>query len=176
MRFSSVAILIAAVGISMSIVEHVSAADQTPAPCASPAHGQFDFWVGSWSVTDRNSGKIAGNNKIEKILNGCALLESWTGASGHRGHSLNFYDAARDRWHQTWIDVAGEPLYLDGRFIDGAMILEGVSPGGKGEAELRHRITWSQLDQGGLRQHWQSSKDGGATWTDVFDGIYSRAR
>jgi hypothetical protein len=40
---------------------------------------------------------------------------------------------------------------------------------------VRHRITWSQEPEGRLRQLWESSKDGGRTWTTVFDGIYAKA-
>src|SRR5262245_31354547 len=79
--------------------------------CNAPEHRQFDFWVGTWDVTA--NGKHAGVNRIEKILDGCALMESWTGASGYRGNSLNFYDAARRQWHQTWVDISGSPLALD---------------------------------------------------------------
>ena len=33
------------------------------------------------------------------------------------------YDAASDKWHQTWIDSNGAPLYLDGGLVDGHMVL-----------------------------------------------------
>ena len=46
------------------------------APCAAPEHRQFDFWVGEWRVTTPD-GKHAGDNRIEKVLDGCALHESW---------------------------------------------------------------------------------------------------
>jgi hypothetical protein len=36
------------------------------------------------------------------------------------------------------------------------------------------RITWSQLPGGKVRQLWEASKDGGKTWTVVFDGTYTR--
>jgi hypothetical protein len=36
-----------------------------------------------------------------------------------------------------------------------------------------HRTTWSPLP-GSLRQHWQTSTDGGKTWSTVFDGYYSK--
>lgn len=166
-------LLLSVLAIASAAVCGAETAPSAPA-CTAPAYAEFDFWVGSWSVTDRNTDKLAGANRIEKVLNGCALLESWTGASGHRGHSLTFYDAARQLWHQTWIDVAGEPLYLDGRLVEGVMTLEGVAPGEGGGAEMiRHRIRWSPLEGGRVRQHWQSSADGGTTWTEVFDGIYA---
>ena len=36
-------------------------------------------------------GQQAGHNRIERILEGCALLENWAGAGGMSGKSLNFY-------------------------------------------------------------------------------------
>jgi hypothetical protein len=149
-------------------------ADTPAGPCGGKDYAQLDFWVGNWTVT--NAGKVAGTNRIEKVLGGCALLESWQSVGQHRGHSLTFYDAPRDLWHQTWIDVAGQPLYLEGRLVDGGMQLEGTRPDPKGGPAVRHRIVWTPLKQGGLRQHWRSSSDGGRTWTDLFDGYYAVTR
>jgi hypothetical protein len=36
------------------------------------------------------------------------------------------------------------------------------------------RITWTPLAGEGLRQHWESTTDGGKTWATVFDGFYRR--
>ena len=42
----------------------VFAADAPPPPpCATPAHGEFDFWLGDWDVTLAD-GKPAGTNHI----------------------------------------------------------------------------------------------------------------
>lgn len=152
-------------------------ADQTPTPDAVPpppdcngeVHRQFDFWVGDWSVLV--AGQVAGENRIERILNGCALLENWSGKGGMNGKSLNFYDRRRDMWHQTWIDDRGGALHLDGRFADGKMVLEGRADA-KGKT-LRHRITWTPLPAGELRQLWETSEDG-TTWSVAFDGHYKR--
>jgi hypothetical protein len=35
------------------------------------------------------------------------------------------------------------------------------------------RITWSREADGSVRQLWESSSDGGRTWTAAFDGIYT---
>jgi hypothetical protein len=139
--------------------------------CAGPAYSQFDFWVGTWSV--ENAGKPAGTNLIQKVLNGCALLETWQSVRDYRGHSLTLYDARRDLWHQTWIGTDGEPLYLEGRFTNGQMQLEGSRPAEKG-GTVKHKIIWTALPQGGVRQHWTSSTDGGQTWTVAFDGYYRK--
>ncbi len=151
-------------------------ADQTPTPSAPPKppdckgelNRQFDFWVGDWSVTV--GGQVAGENRIDLILDGCALLENWTGKGGMTGKSLNFYDARRGMWHQTWIDNRGGALHLDGKFADGKMVLEGQHTDAKGKT-LKHRITWTPIPAGGLRQVWETSEDG-ATWSVAFDGLY----
>ena len=38
-----------------------------PAPCATPAHRQFDFWVGDWDVR-KTDGTRAGQSRVEPIL------------------------------------------------------------------------------------------------------------
>lgn len=148
----------------------------TPPPkqsCTAAEHRQFDFWVGDWTVT--RADKMAGTNRIESILEGCALLESWKGASGYRGHSLNFYDSARKRWHQTWIDTSGLALALDGELVNGTMVLAGTRTDPSTGHTVHDRITWTPNSNGTVRQLWEASEDG-KTWSKVFDGLYSRRR
>jgi hypothetical protein len=38
----------------------------------------------------------------------------------------------------------------------------------------RQRITWTPLGGGRVRQLWESSTDGGKTWSVAFDGLYVR--
>jgi tetratricopeptide (TPR) repeat protein len=139
-------------------------------PCRSPEHRQFDFWLGEWEVTSP-TGQAQGSNSITSIQDGCALREQWTSASGNIGTSLNFYDAAKGVWHQTWIDDSGNALYLDGRLVAGAMVLSSDP-----ESSPIQRITWTPLtgeQQGKVRQLWESSTDGGASWSVAFEGIYA---
>ena len=143
------------------------AAAQTPAPapCTDAAYRQFDFWIGHWDVYAPNGSKV-GENRIEAFGGGCGLLENWSGGSGVTGKSLNMYDATDKQWHQAWVDSSGSRLLLDGQFSDGKMVL--AAPG--------QRISWSVNPDGSVRQHWQSSTDGGKTWTTAFDGKYVKRR
>jgi hypothetical protein len=146
-----------------------------PEPCASPEHRQFDFWLGEWEV--READRVAGANHISRILGGCALREEWTGAGGGQGTSLNVYDPARRRWHQTWVDDKGLVLLLEGQWRAGKMVLEGErpTPAGAGAARTtRERISWTPQAGGRVRQLWETSADSGKTWQVVFDGIYSK--
>lgn len=152
-----------------------AAAGQSPKPaCDAPVNHQFDFWIGRWEVTA--NGKPAGTSHIEQLLNGCALLENWSSAQGGAGKSLNFYDSADGLWHQTWIDQTGGALYLAGSFKDGAMRLEGTRPASKQQPAQRHRITWTPMDGGRVRQSWESSPVDKDDWKVQFDGLYVPAR
>lgn len=153
--------------ISSSVCAQQSAPD-----CSSEKHRQFDFWVGDWVVTDKE-GKIQGHNKIELLLNDCTLQENWQGAKGSNGKSLNFYDRQTQQWHQTWIDASGGVLYLNGGLQDNTMVLEGQRLSRDGNPVL-HRIAYTPLEDGQVKQHWQYSQDDGKTWQEAFLGFYSR--
>jgi hypothetical protein len=142
-----------------------------PPACASPQHHQFDFWIGDWEVTLPN-GKHAGTNKIEPILTGCVLRESWSGAGGMHGTSYNIYDATSHRWHQTWVDDGGNLLELNGALEDGKMVLTGGQKDTSGTT--LQRITWTPAANGDVRQLWEASSDGGKSWAVQFDGLYRK--
>jgi len=145
----------------------------SPAPCAADAaYRQFDFWVGEWDVFTPE-GERAGTNRIEKLLRGCLLLESWTGAQGGEGKSINYYDPVRKRWVQTWVDGQGGIIAAEGELEDGTMRFEGehLYPDGRREA---YRMTFTPRADGSVRQFIEQSTDGGATWSVWFDGTYVR--
>ena len=96
------------------------------------------------------------------------MREEFTSLSGYAGTSLNFYDPFDERWHQTWIANDGQPLYLVGGIEDGKMVL-GDDPQ---DGRPRSRITWTPQPDGTVRQTWEMSRDGGATWDVAFDGHY----
>ena len=139
-------------------------------PCSDSHHREFDFWVGDWEVFTAD-GKVAGTNRISRVLDGCALEEQWSGARGLRGTSLNSWSALDERWHQTWVDSRGTRLELAGGLVEGRMVLEGDGRTSNGDP-VRNRITWEKLEDGRVRQHWQVSGDGGKEWTDAFVGFY----
>ncbi|MGH8235727.1 MAG: hypothetical protein ACREXP_01745 [Steroidobacteraceae bacterium] len=164
--------LLAAIGVLSSSLAQA----QTPPPpgCPAEVRRQFDFWVGNWDVTV--AGKPAGVNRIEKILEGCALLENWQGVGGMSGKSVNFYDARRERWHQTWVDDRGGSLGLDGAFASGKMVLTGTKHDPATGKTTIDRITWTPLPADQVRQVWETSTDDGKSWTVAFDGLYTRKK
>ena len=153
--------------------QSVSAEKPPKSGCKDGASRQFDFWLGHWRVTEH--GKPAGDNRIELLLEGCALLENWTGAEGGAGKSLNFFDRDDGLWHQTWIDRSGGALFLAGKFENGAMRMEGERPATGKQPATRHRITWTPLPGGKVRQLWESTPAGEEQWSTQFDGLYEPA-
>jgi hypothetical protein len=146
-----------------------------PAPCSSAVARQFDFWLGAWDVF-LPDGSRAGQNRIEAVAGGCALLEQWQGRGGFAGSSLNRYDAADGRWHQLWVDSSGGSLDLQGGLQGGSMVLGGSSadPAQPGQ-RVQERISWTPQPDGTVRQLWEQSADG-SRWRVVFDGRYVRQR
>src|SRR5688572_22462307 len=173
--FVSLSVAMALVAVATSAHAQGSAATLPPSPptCEAPEHRQFDFWIGEWTVRGK-AGAVVGTSRIESALGGCAIVEHWTSSGANRGTSLNFYDRTTRQWMQTWIDNAGQPLHIAGALRDGRMVLEGTTPGAAGAPSTRNRISWTPLDGGDVRQLWETSTDGGTTWTVSFDGRYSR--
>lgn len=152
----------------------VATMQPTHQPCQAPERRQFDFWIGHWDVFTPD-GKKAGENRIEPIDSGCALLERWRGGGGFTGTSLNHWDAGARMWRQQWIDNQGGALRLAGGLDGARMVLASAEPDpNRPGTTLRQRITWTPLADGAVRQHWERSPDEGATWTTVFDGRYVR--
>ncbi len=171
MRVAKVLLSVVATVAGISAV--LAASRDQQAPCATPEHRQFDFWVGEWDVY-KPDGQLAGTNSIQRILDNCALHEDWHSAtSAYAGQSFNVYRPERGEWHQSWIDNASGLLLLDGGPRGDGMILSGHTVGDHGR-EVLNRITWTPITRDSVRQHWETSKDPGDTWSTVFDGRYVR--
>lgn len=134
-------------------------------------HRAFDFWLGEWNVRTPD-GKLAGVNRITREYDGCVLRERYDTGRGYSGESLNIYDAGRKTWHQSWVDTSGTLLLLEGGLRNGSMVLEGQTVGSDALV-TKHRITWTPIGAGTVRQLWESTNAAGE-WSVAFDGTYVR--
>jgi hypothetical protein len=146
---------------------------QKPSPCADPEHGLFDFWLGRWMVTPTGKDRIVAESLIEKVY-GCGLRENWMPKNHQDGGSLSIYVPAEKGWRQTWIDSSGSHVDFKGGWDGHAMVLTGDWPGPDGKPNLV-RMTYTQGEDGSVRQAGVASKDGGRTWVPSFDLTYRRA-
>ena len=174
-RIGWIVLVIAAVALAWYLLRGGSApAAAPPMPVvtvATPLQQEITEWdefighaTADWDGT--------GTNRIDREYAGCVLHERYVTPGGYSGESLNTYDAARQVWHQTWVDNTGLLLQLDGRLVDGRMVLEGETPARDGPG-TRHRITWTPNPDGSVRQLWESTDVKGG-WTVAFDGRYKR--
>jgi len=138
--------------------------------CSGPEYRALDFWTGSFEVRNPQ-GQITGHNRIDKILNGCALEEHWTSQGGGAGRSFTWFDPDLKKWRQTFIGSTGHSHDYTGEFRDGAMhfLHDRTLPDGS-----RHmlRMTFTPKDNANVHQFIEESWDGGKSWAVWFDGMY----
>jgi tetratricopeptide (TPR) repeat protein len=151
--------------------------EDTTFPCRRgvEAH-QFDFWIGDWVVTPWGtpaSVPAIGHNTITAQLEHCLLLEEWTAANGSKGKSFNFWDTNRKAWRQVWTAGDGQSLDYEGYFSDNAMRFSGWTLNASG-ARVLQKLTFFRIAADTVRQLFEASSDGGATWQNTFDGRYIR--
>lgn len=147
--------------------------DNSKCQCCSEKHTEFDFWVGTWNVTN-SDGTPAGKNIIEKIQDNCILQENWTSArSGYTGTSNNFYNSKTDQWEQIWLDNQGQSLHLKGQKVGNQMILRTDDEVNKDGQLFYHQITWTNNEDGTVRQLWETFTEGKDS-AIAFDGLYKK--
>ncbi len=142
-------------------------------PCLSNEdYRHFDFWLGEWDVFV--NGNKVGENSITMAKGGCAIHENYTTARNYAGQSINFYDPIDQKWHQHWVGSGGDTYnYLETKRDDGMLQFESKFMTPSGNITLS-RLTFTLLEDGTVRQLFESSSDEGKTWTPAFDGIYKK--
>ena len=161
--------------IAQLLVAWTLIAGQPQSACVSDAHRAFDFWIGEWDVTGPG-GTPAGTSRVERILDGCVIMEHWsTIGAPYSGKSFNTYNAAEGQWTQHWVDTTGASILLTGKFEGSNLVYRRdlVRRDGK---PAKARMTFFNLGDGRVRQLVEQSIDGGATWTTQVDYTYTRRR
>jgi hypothetical protein len=155
----------------MSGQSAASAAPRPPACTADPERHRFDFWLGEWDVTTPDGASV-GSSVIQSVSRGCALLENWTSRNGGQGKSLNAYNPQIHQWQQFWIGAdGGVSEYRSSRF-DGPSLVFLLGDSTKSASAAR--LTFTPVDSATVRQHSETSSDGGKTWKTQYDFYYHR--
>ena len=142
---------------------------------------QFDFWVGEWYVRPAGTPATAPltalpQSRIEKILNGCVVLENWMPSpTAAGGKSFNAYNRTKKQWEQFWVDGVGTVILFTGGIRDGNMHYTSESTGPNGQ-KILGKMTYFNVGPERMRQLWETSNDDGKTWTIAFDGMYERKK
>ena len=158
--------------LSVSIFSNIEAQSQK-APCDTPKHKEFDFWVGDWNVYNTN-GKLIGTNKLVKMQSGCVLQENWDSEAGpSKGTSYNYVDKADNTWNQVWIDNSGFSLVMKGNLEGKKMVLKSDLIKSQ-QGEYYNRITWTPNKDGSVTQVWDYVNKQGKVVREAFRGIYKK--
>lgn len=145
--------------------------------CDSPESKQLDFWLGEWELSYVEEGKQRkSRNRITKTLDGCAVLEEFTGAPGTKldGRSISTFDRFTQRWKQTWVDNTASYLDFNGGLEDGRMVFaRQMQRDGK---TIGQRMVFADVQRDSLKWQWQRSDDGGKSWTTQWEIDYRRVK
>ncbi|NNE67285.1 MAG: hypothetical protein HKN33_12030 [Pyrinomonadaceae bacterium] len=146
--------------------------DRRKNPCKySEKAREFDFWLGDWDVFV--NGRKVGENLIERGVNHCILVENWKNTTGGTGKSINVYDASVDKWKQFYVGSQGSVFLFEGNREGNKMLFKAVTVDQQG-SKTHHDFQFHKLDDGTVRQKWDTSTDGGKTYTTIWDSIYKR--
>jgi hypothetical protein len=148
-----------------------------PPPCPEARQAEVAFWVGDWVVSDTKSSTPVAESRIERVVDGCALRESFSQTVGpgnatihYLGTSLTAWDASVGKWRQFYVDSAGHAAVMAGPAADGR--LEMVNETNGGHARM---IVERQAD-GTVRQRGESRASLDGEWTPGYDFTYARKR
>jgi len=138
-----------------------------------PVYQALNFWLGNWAAYQE--GEQVGENRIEKILGGCAILEHWEDVEGGQGKSL-FYVDDRGRWQQVWVTPYAaatggvkEKSWQETRPANSVRFQGSIN---RGDSYYLDRTTLSVQEDGSVRQHIEVSDDDGNSWRTTFDAVY----
>jgi len=165
----------AALAVALPAAGSANAEDPARACADLPVYAKLDFWVGDWLVFVGDA--QVGTNRIERILDGCAVTETWTGSAGGEGRSL-FWVASDGRWRQVWVTASAT---RSGGTKEKAELPGATSTEIRFQGEIRtqeggslDRTTLTRLGPDAVRQLIEFSTDGGSTWQVAFDATYRR--
>ncbi|MEO1475470.1 MAG: hypothetical protein AAFS13_03735 [Pseudomonadota bacterium] len=143
-----------------------------PPPCSEPVYSDFDFWLGTWEVTNQD-GVVQGQNTITKEEYGCLVLERWTSANGGTGQSYNYVDPLSGKWRQVWVSAFSNIDYEGGKTEAGGIRLEGEITQRDG-SQYPFVGEWIPRDDGTVLQIFHQYNPETKSWDEWFAGIYTR--
>ncbi len=152
-------------------------AKNAPSPqrpnCSTSEFAQLDFWKGAWSVFDSAAGYQVGTSRIESLMGGCGIRESYEApkapGGAYSGTSYSAFDRKDSKWHQMYVDVNGNVTWFTGGMVGRDMVLFAPTQGGG-----QQRMTYRPNADGSVQQIGMTSTDSGKNWIASYDYTYRR--
>lgn len=141
---------------------------------------QLDFWVGEWEVTwDEGEGKMGyGVNRITKVLDGKVIQENFEitegQSKGYKGTSISSYHTAAKKWFQCYADNNGTFYHFVGNLNGDRKTFKTDVFTTKDGKDFTQRMVFHHITQDAMIWDWESSNDGGKTWTLNWKINYKR--
>jgi hypothetical protein len=137
-----------------------------PAPGCPTAH-PLAFLAGDWKVYEGDpnaSGTFRGTVKATAELRGCAIIEQVSGASSFAGLSFAAVHPVQSKVLREYMDTDGRYLRLTGS-LEGKQFVATGSKKALDGSTVTVRMTYEPVSPNELKQSWEFSRDGGATFT-----------
>ena len=97
--------------------------------------------------------------------------------TGGHGKSLNAFNPAVGQWQQYWIGQDGNPTeFRESSWAGTSIVFRAHVPAARTTPATEMRLTFTPVDSNTVRQHGESSTDGGATWKTTYLFVYHRKR
>jgi len=137
--------------------------------------GGYDFARVAWFQGIGATGKALGPIKLHPAHEGgfwAWLSDTRQRLSAHIDRSIDGVGEGGVATSFVTGDQGSISLYT---IENGAMRLTGERPATAKQPAMRHRITWTPLPDGKVRQLWESTPASKEHWTVQFDGLYELA-
>ena len=142
----------------------------------------FDFWIGEWEVTwkEGNGSTGRGINSITKTLDGKVIQENFSITEGQqkgfKGTSISVYQPRFERWKQAWADNNGGYYDFEGKVDGNKRIFQTAVFELDDGRKLTQRMVFYNITEDSLTWDWETSYDGGETWTLSWRIFYERMK
>jgi hypothetical protein len=150
-------------------------ADAPPACGEDARFEQQDFALGDWDVYE--GGKKSATVRLEKVLKGCAIQETWKPLeeSGEHGIGVFTYSRLLGHWGYFWVADNGQTTQFSGdsRSTNDMLYVTYAPVPGGGKKE-RHWTLKLQPD-GSLQELSVGSTDG-KSWTKEYELIWRKPK
>ena len=126
----------------------VLAAETAPTACSTDSrYFEQDFTLGDWDVYEK--GQKSASVHLEKVLNGCAIQETWApvGGGGEHGIGLFTYSRILGHWGYFWVADNGQTTaFIGDQRTSNEMLYITYAPIAGGGRKERHWTLALQSD------------------------------
>ena len=124
---------------------------------------RFDFWTGQWETVSGEA--VYGHASVNRTFGGRGFQQTATALDGTvRSSSQYIFRAQSQSWRQLWMDGDGSYAVLEGGLDGDRMVMTMTSL--DGVAQVSGRSVFSNITADGFDYEWQTSADGGQTWSE----------